>query len=102
MNRRDRTEESSCIIDTQLQNIGNILSFVGDLQSLAVKTASPAELAFDKDIGKEVHLDADHPIPLTLFAAPALHIAGKTGWCVTAHLCRRKSAEEIPDRAEDS
>ena len=48
-----------------------------------------------------MHLDADHPIPLTLFTAPSLHIAGKAGRAIAAHLGCGKAAKKITDRAED-
>ena len=102
MDGRDGPEKSARLVDCELQHIGNVLPLVGNLEGLSVKPSPPAEFAFHEDIGEKMHLDPDHAVTLALLAAPTLYVARKSGWCITAHLRRRQSAEEIPDRPEDT
>ena len=95
-------EEPCRLIDREFQDVGDILSLVGDLQGLAVEAPSAAEFAGDKNIRQKVHLDADHPVALALLTAPPLDVAGEPGRRVAANLGGGKAAEEIPDRAEDT
>ena len=98
----DGAEESRRLVDRKLQHIGDVLPPVGDLEGLPVESAPSAEFALHEDIGEEVHLDPDHPVPLALLTAPTLHVAGETGRGISAHLGGGESAEEIADRSEDT
>ena len=102
MDGRDGSEESGGLVDREIQHIGDVLPLVRDLEGLAVKATPAAELALDKDIGQEMHLDPDHSIPFALFAATTLHIAGKAGRRISPHLRSRETAEKITDGTENS
>ena len=58
----------------EVENVGDGLSFISDLQRLAVVAPSLTDLAGDVDVRKEVHLDFHQPVALTGLATAALHV----------------------------
>ena len=47
------------LLDRHLQDLGDVLALVVDLERLAVVALALAHLARDVDVGQEVHLDLD-------------------------------------------
>ena len=48
--------------------------FVPNLQCLTVVAPALADLAWDIDVGQEVHLDLDYPITAASLTTPAAHV----------------------------
>ena len=98
--RGHRLEEFLRILDRHIQNVGNAFALEVDLQSFAVVTFAPAGLAFDIDVGQEVHLDLDDAIALTGLAAPALDVEAEPAGLVPARFRFRQTGEPVTDRRE--
>ena len=98
--RRDVLEEIERFGDGHLQNVGDRLALVGDLQRFAVVAPALADLAGDVDIGQEVHLDLDDAFALARFAAAALDVEGEPPRHVAPRLRFRHRGVELADRRE--
>ena len=55
--RRHRLEELERLLDGHLQDLGDVLALVVDLERLAVVALALADLALHVHVGQEVHLD---------------------------------------------
>src|SRR5438046_827433 len=67
-----------------MEHICDILAFVSDLESLAVVAFAPANLAFDVNVGQEVHLDFDQAAALAILTTAAFDIETESTCVVTA------------------
>ena len=67
-------EERQRLIDGQVEDVGDRLAAVLDVERLAIVAAALALLARHVDVGQEVHLDGDDAVALTGLAAAALDV----------------------------
>ena len=67
-------EEVDGLLDAHVENVGDVLAVVFDLQHLFLEARAVAGLARQVDIGHELHLDLLHALALTFLAATARHI----------------------------
>src|SRR5829696_3265562 len=98
--RRQRGEELQRLLDRHIQDLGNRLALVMNLQSLPVVASAMAYLARHVDIGKEVHFDLDRAVASAVFAATTLHIERETAWLVSANLGLRRLSKQPPYMVE--
>src|SRR5690606_7492857 len=67
----DGVEELEGLVDRHLEDVGDVLPLVVDLEGLAVVPPPPTDVAGDVDVWEEVHLDLDEAVALARLAAPA-------------------------------
>ena len=95
----------------------NALALVFDLKGFTVIALALAHIARHVDVGQKVHFHLDQAIPLTRFAASALHVEGETTravppragfryagkqlayWCEQAGVCGRVGTRRTTNRA---
>ena len=71
---RDVLEELQRLLDGHLEDVGDALALVVDLQRLAVVALAAADLARHVHVREELHLDLDDPVARTRLAASASHV----------------------------
>src|SRR5438552_6362320 len=98
--RRDVGEERERLLDGHLQNVGDALALVMDLERLAVVPLATADLAWNVDVRHELHLDLDYPLAGTGFAPSTLHVEREAAWRVAAEPGLGHGREELADRRE--
>ena len=74
VDRGDRLEELTSLLDRHVQHLGDGLALVVHLEGLAVVPRSVADLARDVDVRQEVHLDLQRAVALARLAAAALDV----------------------------
>lgn len=94
---RDRREELRGLRHRHVEDIGNGLALVEDLEGFAVVARPVAHSAGDVDVREEVHLDAQRAVALAGLAAPALDVEGEAPGSVTAELRLGRFREELAD-----
>ena len=82
------------------QHVGDRAAVVAHGQRLGIVAAAAAGVALDPDVGQEVHLDAQLPVPLALLAAPAGHVEAEPPRRVAAQLGLGKLGEQRADQVE--
>src|SRR5437773_6853443 len=92
-------EEFQGVGDAQVEHVRDGLSFISDLERLAVVAATLAHLAGHVDVGEEVHLDLDEPVPLAGLAAAPLHVEREPARPVAADLGLGQESEELANRS---
>ncbi len=100
--RRDGREELGGLLDRHVQDLGDGLALVVDLERLPVVAGAVADLARDVDVGQEVHLDLDRAVTRARLAASALDVEGEPALEVAAHLGLGGRGEELADVVEDA
>ena len=73
-------------MDGHVQNVGDRLVLIADLQGLPVVAGTVADLAGHVDVGQEVHLDLEGAVSLAGLAAPTFDVEGEAPWPVSADL----------------
>lgn len=96
-----RVEEIEGFFDAHVEDFGDMLAFVFDIERFAVEALSSAGFASDEYIGEKVHLDTDHARPFAGFASPAGDVKGETPCGVAAHLGLGKLRKELADRPKE-
>src|SRR5438105_3561893 len=95
---RDVLEEFERLLDRHLEDVGNGLSLVVDLERFPVVALAATYLARDVHVGEELHLDLDDPVAGAGFAPPALHVEREATRCISAQTRLRHRSEELADR----
>ena len=72
--RREILQQRQRLIDGQVEDVGDRLAAILDLQRFAVVAPPLALLAGHVDVGQEVHLDRDDAVPLAGLAPATLHV----------------------------
>ena len=98
--RRDGREELQRLLDRHVEDLGDGLALVVDLERLAVVAIPLADLAWHVHIGQEVHLDPDRAVTRACLAATALDVEREPSLLVTADLRLRGVGEELADVVE--
>src|SRR5690606_2009195 len=76
-NAGNRLEELCRFFNRHLKNIGYRFALERNFKGFPVIALALADLAFDIDVGQEVHLDLDDAVALAGFTAAALDVEGK-------------------------
>src|SRR5207247_1067297 len=58
---RHVAEKTRGFIDRHVEHLGDIASFVSDLEGFTIVAFAAANLALDVNIGQKMHLDLDQP-----------------------------------------
>src|SRR4030095_204272 len=90
---RDISKKARRLIDSHVQNVSDVFSFVGDLQCLAVVAAATADFARDIPIGEKMHLDLFHAVAFARFASTAFDIEAETTGVIPADPRAREARE---------
>src|SRR5690606_12585117 len=90
-------EEVRGLRDRHVEDLGDGLALVVDLERLAVVPRAVAHLARDVDVRQELHLALERAVTLTGLAAPALDVEREPGQLVAAPLGPGGSREQGPD-----
>ena len=99
--RRDVREHLERLLRRQRQDVGDRLALVVDLERLAVVPLAAADVAGDVDVGQEVHLDLDLPVPRARLAPPALDVEGEAPRQITARPGLGCPRHQLADGIED-
>src|SRR2546428_10519725 len=96
--RRNVREEPERFLDGHLENVGDRLALVVDLERLAVVALAPAHLAGDVDVRQELHLDLDDPVAGARLTPTALDVEGEATGGVAAEARLGNGCEQLADR----
>ena len=99
---RHRREEVERLGDGHLEDVGDRLALVVDLERLAVVALAVADLARDVDVGQELHLDLEDAVALAVLAAAALDVEAEAARGVAAQTRLRDAGEQLADRREQA
>ena len=72
------------LLDAHIEHVGDRAVAIADFERLPVEAFSFAYGAGDVEVGEEVHLDPPLPLPLALFAPPALNVEAEPAGLVAA------------------
>ncbi len=100
--RRHGLEEVHGFLDRHVQDVGDGLALVVDLQGLPVVPGAVADLARDVHVREEVHLDLDGAVARAVLAAAALDVEGEAARQVAADLRLGRLGEEPAHVVEDA
>src|SRR3989442_869931 len=95
-------EELEGLVDGHVEDFGDVLAFVVDVERLAVVALALAHVAGDVDVGQEVHLDLHEAVALARLAAPALDVEREAPGLVAAHPRLLRPGEQRADEREDA
>jgi len=84
---RDMFKELKGFINAHVQNISDVFAPIGHFKGLAIVSFTFADIARDKDIGQEVHLNFDVSIALTRLAPSTFDIETEPTGLVAPCLC---------------
>src|SRR5690606_32703751 len=98
----DRREEVDGLLDRHVEDLGDGLALVVDLERLAVVPGSVAHLAWDVHVGQEVHLDLDGAVTAARLAPTALDVERESPGLIPADLRLLGFGEEIANVVEDT
>src|SRR5207247_4218521 len=93
-------EKPRRFIHRQIENVGDVLAFVSDLQRLAVIAFAVAHFAFDVNVRQKVHLDFNQSAAFAIFAAAAFDIETEPPRVITAHPRCWQVTEQFADLCE--
>ena len=93
-------EEVDGLVDRHVEDFGDVLALVADLERLAVVARALADLAGHVDVGQEVHLDLEDAVAFAGLAAAALDVEAEAAGLVAAHARFARLAEEVAYRIE--
>ena len=82
--RRDVGEEREAFLHGHLEDIGDRLALVADLERLAVVPLPAADLARNVHVRQELHLDLDDPVAGAGLAPAAFHVEREAAGAVAA------------------
>ena len=100
--RGDRAEEFRGLADRHVEDLGDRLPLVVDLQGLPVVPGTLADLAGDVDVRQEVHLDLQRAVTVAGLAASALDVETEPAGLVATDLGLGGLGEEVADLVEDA
>ncbi len=99
---RDALEERQRLLDGHVEDLGDRLALVEDLERLAVVAPALADLARHVDVREELHVDLDRAVTRAGFAAAALDVEGEAAGLVTAHLGLGGRGEQLAHVVEQA
>src|SRR5580698_2509538 len=83
--RWHRSHELDAVEHRHIEDFGDALAFVLNLERVAIVALAAAYFAGDINVRQEVHFDADDAVALASLAAAALDVEGETAGTVAAH-----------------
>ena len=89
------------LLNVQVQAIGDRLALEENLQRRARIAFAFANSARDPDVGQELHVQAQRPVPLAQRAAPECGVEAKGAWNKTASFALGQLGEQIPYLIEE-
>src|SRR5690606_16469076 len=95
-----RLEQICGFLNRHVENVGNALAAIIDIERRAVVAFALADIAGDVDVRQEVHLDLDDAVALAGFAAAALDVEREAPGRIAARLRFRQAGEPVADRGE--
>ncbi len=95
-------EDAQRFLHGHLEDVGDGVAAVVDLQRLARVALPTAHLAGHVDIGQELHLDLEDPVAPAVLAAPALDVEAEAAGLVTAQARLGDAGEQLADGAEEA
>jgi len=98
----DGREKLRRFLDCHVEHVGDVLPFIPDVQGLLVKPRAMANVAEDIHVRKEIHLDGDRAVALTMLAPPPLHVEGKAPGFIAAGLRLGQAREQVADTVKDA
>ena len=88
------------LVNRHVEHLGDGLALVMHLKRLAVVACALADLAWNVDIGEELHLDLEDAVAPTRLTASPLHIEAEPPRLVAAHARLAHLTEQLTDRIE--
>ena len=67
-------EEGDSLVDREVEHLGHVLPLVPNLEDVLLEPTSVARLAFEVEVGEELHLDLDDALALARLAPAAGHV----------------------------
>ena len=98
---RHGVEELAGLLHGHLEHLVDVPALVADIERLAVVPLALADVAGDVDVGQEVHLHLDDPVPLAGLAAAALDVEAEASRPVAARPRLVRLCEQLPDRRKE-
>src|SRR6266480_639159 len=99
---RNISEKTCRLVHSQIEHVGNVLSFIGDFECLAIVASSMTHFALDIDVRQKMHFDFNQPAALAVFAATAFDIEAETPRVIPTDARGRKLREQFANRCECS
>ncbi len=99
-NLGDVLEQLQRLAAGHVQHVADRLAVVGDRQRFGIVPPAFAGLAFDPDVGQEVHLDALLAVAFAVLATAAGHVEAESPRAVAAQLGFRQLGEQLADQVE--
>src|SRR5436309_6154839 len=97
---RNISEKTCRLVHGQVEHVGNVLSFIGDFERLAIVASAMTHFALDINVRQKVHFDFNQPATLAVFAATAFDIEAETPRVISAYARHRKLCEQFPNWCE--
>ena len=95
-------EKGEGLLHRHLQNLVDVFALVAHLQGLPVVPLAFAHLAGHVDVGQEVHLDFQQPVPGAGLAPSAPDVEGEPAGAVAPGLGVLGGGKQLPDVVEQS
>src|SRR5207244_11032445 len=92
--------ERERLADREIEYLMDRAAAVPHLEQLRLEALAVALIAWNEDVGKELHLDADLALALTGLAAPPRHVEREVARGQTARARVLRRGEPLPDRLE--
>jgi hypothetical protein len=100
LNPRDGVKKRNGFFNRHLENLGDILSLISDIESFSVVAFSLTNVALNKNVREKVHFDFCYAVSLARLTATALHIEGKPTGLISTNLSLWKLGEEVADEGK--
>src|SRR5215475_14011426 len=94
------SKETRRFVHRQIEHIGDVLSFVSNLQRLTIVASPVTHFALDVNIRQKMHLDLDQSAAFAIFAATAFDVKTETSGIIAAHSGGGKLREQLSDGSE--
>jgi hypothetical protein len=101
-NRGYRLEQVERIFHCHIKHLMDGVTFVSDIQRLAVVAFALTDIAGNVDVGQEVHFDLYQAIPLAGFTATAFHVEAEATCAVAAGARFRNLGEQLAQWCEQA
>jgi len=94
-------EEVQRLLNLHVQDLGDVLPLVVDLEGFRIIPGPVADVAVDINIRKEVHLDLDNPVSFAGLAPPAFDVKAEPALGIATHLSLVGLGKQFPDIVKD-
>src|SRR4029453_6267773 len=87
-------------VHRQIEHIGDVLSFVSNLQRLTIVASPVTHFALDINVGQKMHLDLNQSAAFAILAATAFDVKTETSGIIATHSGGGKLREQLPNGGE--